>query len=85
MGGERENELDPKKKVKMSSNYINEREQQARRNGLVSSEKEVKDERERKELFVNQNIGKYFASFFIKKVMLLFAENSEKFHVDTKT
>lgn len=47
MGGERENELDPKKNVKMTSNYINEREQQAKRNGLVSSEKEVKDEREK--------------------------------------
>lgn len=40
--------------------------------------------REIKELFVNQN-QMYFALFFIRKFMLLFAENSEKFHVDTKT
>lgn len=86
MGGERENELDPKKNGKTSSNYINEREQQERQNGLVGSEKEVKDERGRKdELFVNQNLGEYFVSFFIKRVMLLFAENSENFPVDTKT
>lgn len=39
MGGERENELDPKKNGKTSSNYINEREQQERQNGLVGSEK----------------------------------------------
>lgn len=39
----------------------------------------MKDERKIKaELFVNQNLGKYFASFFFNKVMLLFAGNSEK-------
>lgn len=48
--------------------------------------RKLKDERERKdELFVNQNLGEYFVSFFIKRVMLVFAENSENFPVDTKT
>lgn len=47
MEGETENELDPKKTGKMSSNYSNERLGHKRRNEPMSSENEVKEERQR--------------------------------------
>jgi len=44
----------------MSSNYVNERDHQERSSEIVSSEKGVEDERERKGLLLNQNLGEYF-------------------------